>query len=93
MSTQIGETTYPKARKSYNCMASEWITNGDLSETFRCCNWDEKRDIIRARRNKWRIQPGQKYLRQAIIFEGRMDTFRAIPAMHDICIKYDLYQE
>jgi len=93
MATNIGETTYPKARKVYHCQASDWILYGDFWETLRCCNWDEKRDIVRAKRNNYRIQPGQQYLRQAIVFEGRMETFRAIPAMHDICIKYDLYQE
>lgn len=93
MSTQIGETTYPKARKKYRCMASDWIVDGDLYETFRCCDYSEKREIIRAKRNNWTIQPGDKYLRQAIVFEGRMDTFRAIPEMHEICLKYDLYQE
>ena len=93
MSTQIGPTTYPKARKAYRCMASDWIVNGDLSEIFRCCTWDEKKDIIRARRNNWMIQPGQKYLRQAMVWEGRMGTFKAIPEMHDICIEYDLYEE
>jgi len=93
MNTQIGETTYPIARKIYNCDACDWIVNGDLYETFHCCTWEEKKDIIRARRNKWRIHPGQKYLRQAMKWEGEMTTFKAIPEMHDICVKYDLYQE
>lgn len=93
MSTQIGETTYPKAKKDYQCMASDWIINGDLAETFRCCDWEQKRSIIRARRNGYKILKGQKYLRQAIVFEGRMETFRAIPEMHEICVEYDLYQE
>ena len=93
MSTQIGETKYPKARKTYHCMASDWIVNGDLYETFRCCTWEEKKEIIRARRNNWRIQAGTKYLRQTMIWEGKMGTFRAIPAMHDICVKYDLYED
>jgi hypothetical protein len=93
MSENIGPTTYPTAKKVHNCMASEWIVNGDLHETFRCCDWQEKRAIIRARRNKWRIQRGQKYMRQAVIWEGVFCTFKAIPEMHDICVKYDLYQE
>jgi len=74
-------------------MASDWIVNGDLSETFRCCDWTEKRAIIKARRNNWKIQPGQRYIRQAVVWEGRLGTFKAIPEMHDICVKYDLYEE
>lgn len=93
MSQQIGNTTFPTARKLYSCMASEWIVNGDLHETFRCCTWEEKKDIIRARRNNWQIHPGQKYLRQAMIWEGMLGTFRAIPEMHNICVKYDLYED
>jgi len=90
---QVGETTYPTAKKVHNCMASEWIVNGDLHETFRCCTWDEKKAIIRARRNNYRIHPGQKYLRQAMVWDGQLGTFKAIPAMHDICCKYNLYED
>jgi hypothetical protein len=93
VSHQIGETTYHIARKVHHCMASEWIINGDLHETFRCCTWEEKKDIIRAKRNNWKIQPGQKYMRQAMVWEGKLGTFKAIPEMHDICIEYDLYQD
>lgn len=93
MSYQVGETTYPTAKKIHDCDASLWIVNGDLHETFRCCTWEEKKDIIRAKRNGWKIQPGQKYLRQAVVFEGRMSTFKAIPEMHDICVKYDIYED
>lgn len=93
MSNVIGETTYPKARKDYRCMASEWITNGDLAETVYHCSYAEKRAIVRAKRNGWKIKKGERYLRQCIVWEGRLETFRAIPAMHEICLKQDLYQE
>lgn len=93
MSTQIGETTHPKARKTYRCMASDWIVNGDLYEIFRGCTREERRAIVKARRNRWSIQPGQIYVRQAMVWDGRMGTFKAIPEMHDICLKYDLYED
>ena len=92
MGQQIGATTYPKARKNYECMASDWIQNC-LSEVIEDCDFSEKRELVKARRNKWKIVKGERYLRQTMIFEGEMTTFRAIPAMHDICVKCDIYQE
>ena len=60
MSTQVGETTYPVAKKVHNCMASDWIVNC-LSDVVEWCDYEEKRQLVKARRNNWKIQPGQKY--------------------------------
>ena len=80
----------PRARKSYNCDASDWILNeGDFDRyTF-----SEKRDLVKAMRNKWRIQPGEIYSKQVNIWCGEFNVHRAIPALHAICVKYDMYQE
>jgi len=92
MSYQIGSTTYPKARKQHNCMASDWIVNY-LQDVVEMCDYSEKRELVKARRNKWKILPGQKYVRQAMVWEDKLGTFKAIPAMHDIRIKYSLYED
>jgi hypothetical protein len=86
----IREAT-PTARNDYNCDACEWLVNNG-------CDWTdytyaERRLIVKARRNKWRIQKGDKYYLQVNNYYGDFGQFRAIPEMNDICIKYELYQQ
>lgn len=46
-----------------------------------------------AKRNRWKIKPGEKYYMQVQKDGGDLVVFRAIPAMADLCEKYDLYPE
>ncbi len=90
MSELISETT-PKARKDHYCDASEWLNNngiGQVSFTFA-----EYRQIAKAKRNKWRIKKGECYIRQCSKDGSELYTFKAIPAIHKICITNDLYEE
>jgi len=82
----------PVARKEYNCMASNFIReSGNLRGlTFTFSEW---RAIITARENNWNIIPGEKYIRQAIAYDGSVYTFIAIPAIHEICLKYEFYPD
>lgn len=89
MSTIIRESN-PVARKRYYCGAADWIIN---SEIFRTCTFTEKKQIIIASRSGWMINKGDKYYQQVNIFSGDFGVFKAMPALNDICIKYDLYQE
>ena len=89
MTTVLSESN-PKARKLYCCDASVWVLNClDVCEL----TFTEKRHLVKARRNKFQIQPGDKYYKQVNIWMDEFNVFKAIPAMNDICIKYDLYQE
>ena len=83
-------TRYPVARKSYRCDACEWLRGalGAVDFTFA-----ELRLIVQARRNGWMIQPGQMYVLCIQKVDGDFCVFRAIPAIDDLCHKYDLYQE
>lgn len=82
----------PVARKTYTCNACEWIDNTELwkEETL---TYAELRAIVKARRNKFCIVPGQRYMRQVQVIDGQLWTFRAIPEMHVICLKYDVYED
>ncbi len=80
----------PKARKDDNCMACDWIINTDLQDIP--LTFADLRLIVKAGRSGWKIRKGDMYLKQPVKFEGEIRTFRAIPEIHDICIKYDLYQ-
>ena len=87
----ISETT-PKARKEYDCEACDWFgetainSQGEFSVS-------ELRIIALAKRHKGKIQKGDKYLKQVNKYEGSVYTFRAIPEMHKLCLKYGLYPE
>tara|TARA_R110000772_G_scaffold8649_1_gene28710 strand:+ start:644 stop:916 length:273 start_codon:yes stop_codon:yes gene_type:complete len=79
----------PIARKQHNCMACEFILNcgvNGFGYTFA-----ELRLIAKAKRNNYNVVKGQKYIRQNNICDGEIYTFKAIPEMHELCLKHDLY--
>ena len=80
----------PIANKYHDCNAcefilSEWINGFGFTRS-------ELRTLLKARNNKWRIVPGQKYIKQNIKSDDELYTFKAIHDVHDICLKYDLYE-
>lgn len=83
--------TMLKARKNHDCMACEWINNAGVPLRGYTFTFSEWRALINARENNWQIQKGDLYLNQRNIDCGDIFTFKAIPAIHDICIKYDYY--
>jgi len=87
MTTLLSERT-PRARKDYLCMACLWIDDLHAKEF----NFSERRDLVMARRNGWKIKKGDKYVYQALVCCGDFYAFRAIPAIHALCIEYDLYE-
>ena len=90
MVTVLSESM-PTARKSHICSACEWVVaHGVDGMGF---SFAEKREIVKAKRNKWNIVKGQKYIRQSNIQDGELYCFKAIPEIHEICLKYDLYEE
>lgn len=89
MITIIREST-PVARKPYHCDACDFINEALGAVTFEI---SDLRKIVKARRSDWQIQPGQQYIRQFNTDGGITWTFRAIPEMHEICLKYNLYPE
>lgn len=89
--TVIKQRLVKHARAEYECMASIYVK--DMLSYY--CNGDftfaEMRLIVEARRNGWRIRKGDPYVYQFNKYEGDTLTFRAIQAMHDLCVKYDYY--
>lgn len=85
----IFEST-PIARKDHDCMACEWVRHSGI---FEYLTFAEKKAVVRAKRNMYKIKKGQIYIRQFNSDCGDKWTFKAIPEMHDICLKYDLYEE
>lgn len=93
MNAVIRETE-PIARKAYECNAclflQEYLNWSGRDTGFTI---SELRAIVKARRNGWQIQPGERYLKQVQKFEGEIVTVRCVPAIDMICHKYDLYPE
>lgn len=74
-------------------MASDFIREGGANRLAELCTFTEKRQIVKAKQNRWKILKGNKYIRQSVKYEGRIYTFKAIPDMHKLCLKYDWYPE
>lgn len=81
------------ARKEYDCDASIFITECLLPYDTSPLTFTEKRQVVIARRNNYKIQKGQVYIRQFNNQEGQVFTFRAIPEMHAICVRLKLYYD
>ena len=80
----------PIARKDYWCDASEYVRES-LSQTE--FTYAEYREIVKAKRQGWKIKAGQKYVKQVQSDGGEIITYRAIPTMNDLCYKYDLFPD
>ena len=75
------------ATKDHKCMASDWLIKLDMA----LLSFTEKKTIIKARRNGFRIEKGSIYRQNGCRYKGRFYSYKAIPAMHDLCIKYELF--
>jgi len=78
----------PIAKKVHHCNASEFIREYINQGHFTVSDY---RQIVKAKRNNWRIMPGERYIRQVIVRDGDFYCFKAIPEMDALCWKYDLY--
>ncbi len=80
----------PTARKEHYCNACEHLLlDGTPKEGgFSPAEW---KAIEKAKANNWKIQKGEKYLKQVGVFDGDFQTFKAIKEIHDICLEHDYY--
>lgn len=85
----IRETKIKAARMGRDCDASLFIREamGGFKFTFA-----ERRAIVKARSESWRILKGQPYIQQFNRGEDGTYTFNARPEIHAICVKYDFYR-
>ena len=91
MATLLRESA-PIARKDYNCMASDWLTNDYWWRSENLFTFSEFRSIAKAKANNWKVKKGEKYIRNAMVHEVKFYEFIAIPEIHAICTKYDIYE-
>lgn len=92
------------ARKNYPCNACEQLIDSGLVSfedgSIRDNNgfadkvtFDERRAIITAAKNGWRIMKGQRYNYQFNTDGGDTCQWRTIPEIDAIMLKYKLYRE
>lgn len=83
--------------KDHQCNACLWLVNiGNTPESiFNQIDMteDEKRYVIKAHANKWKVKKGEPAIYCAGITDGDFGTWYSIPEIHDICMKYDIYCE
>jgi hypothetical protein len=90
MSIRVLSESLPKARKPHDCMACEFILASGVDGFG--YSFAELRLIAKAKRNNFQVVKDQTYIRQNNIAEGELYTFKAIPEMHQLCLKYDHYE-
>jgi hypothetical protein len=85
----IRNTEYT-AKKIHHCDACDILFEClyDLNVKLTFTEW---RAIAKAKEAGYKIFPGEKYINQFNKMDGHTFSFKAIPAIHDICCKYDLY--
>lgn len=90
MITVIRES-FPVAKKDYPCDGCWFIRESGFEASF--FTFEERRHIVKARKEGWKIKAGQKYLYQYNYCYGQVYPFRSRIEIHKICLKYNLYQE
>lgn len=80
-----------KAAKNYHCDACSFLFNEDISDLK--LTFSEKLAVVRARNNGYKIMKGESYIYQFNRDDNGREawTYRAIPEIHEICIKYELF--
>ena len=92
MATLLRESKHI-AKKTYGCDACCWLDNFSIQDFLAHCQptYGELRTVAKARRNCWRILPGQEYITRVSVSGGELYVFRAIPEIDAICHKYEIY--
>lgn len=86
----IREQKIQHSQKDRECQACEWISNSidKWGNPFTFAEW---RAIVKAWRSNWMIRKGEPYVLQVLKNSDDFWTFKAIPEIHAICLKYDIY--
>jgi hypothetical protein len=89
----IQSTKVKSARKEYSCEACYFLQDGLDSIDPGKLTFAERRAIVRARQDNWKIKKGQPYTYQFNKYDGDPFVFRGREDIHAICVKYDFYPE
>jgi hypothetical protein len=91
MCTVIEERKVKAARKEHYCNASEFLTEGSYREMK--LTFSEWRSVAIAKAKGWKVLKGEPYVRQRNTYSGDIWVYKAIPAIHEICIKQGVFDD
>lgn len=77
--------------KDYECSSCNWLREAEIDKGL--LTFQERRHIIQAKWDGWKILKGQPCIKMAYIFEGEFYEDRFRPEIHAICKKYELYPD
>lgn len=80
------------ATEELECNACGWLRLKLTQGFFDKLTPLEKKAVSSAQRAKFKIIPGALYTEQTLLFRGLEMTSNFLPKIHDICVKYKLYQ-
>lgn len=86
-------STIRTARKEYSCAACEAVLDGGLKHFVEKLTFAEKRAIVLARADKWRVKIGAKYVDYRGIQDGDLYQVKMRPEMQEMVSKYDWWPE
>ena len=93
---RILKETFHKAKKDYVCTACYIMLQVDSFENL-CTQYDltpeEVEAFTKAKENGFKILKGETFLYQTGVYDGDFYSHKAIPAIHDICLKRGFYGE
>lgn len=87
------QQTTRTARKDYRCAACEVVVEGGVTHFTQTVTYAERRLLVLARADKWKIKAGQKYIDYRGLIDGTAYTLRMRPEMQDMVSKYNWWPE
>lgn len=91
----IRTTVIKKTRKDHYCNSCEWLrfygnTSEQLFNEFDFTE-QEKNAILKAEENGWKTPKGDSCMYAVGVSEGEFYSVHFIQEIHQICVKYELY--
>lgn len=86
-------STTPRASKDYRCNACEHLSMAWNDADILSLPQDEQDAYNLAKEHGFKILKGETYINQTGVYDGSFYVFRGIPAIVDICHKYELFSE
>jgi len=97
MSEILKELKIKSVRKDHECNACLWLDGiGSTAESIineLDLTEDEKYSIRKAEVNRWKVKKGEPAIYSVGITDGDFNAWYSIPEIHEICLKYEIYQE
>lgn len=92
MRTFFDEVKVKKARKDYPCDACNRLRE-NLEDFVEDMTFAEKRAMVLARQNGWKIKAGEPYVKIPQVDGGEFAVYRAIPAINSICDRLQVWDD